>query len=74
MESRELCSAQKAMEGVAHFVEKRDYVVVPHQRWPFRRWFRQIGNHHSSRILALAVLELVARIYWEYRRVGVFKF
>lgn len=45
MEPTVLCIAEQAMEDMAHFMEKRDYIVVPHECRFIRRWFGEIGDH-----------------------------
>ena len=39
MEARELRAAQQPVKDMTHFVEKRDDIVVTHQRWTIRSRF-----------------------------------
>ena len=55
MEPTKLRPTQQPMENMSHLMEKRNNVIMSHQRRLRRRRFRQIRYHGCERVGALAV-------------------
>jgi len=72
MESGKFGSTEQAMKNMAHLVEECYDIVMAHQSRLIRSWFRQIGYHSRTRIIARPIVLLVAGKNTPYSSMRVF--
>jgi hypothetical protein len=71
MEPRELDPTQQPMEHVAHLMEERHHIVVPHQRRLFGRRLGEVGHHCGDGVVAPC--GRAARVGADGRELGVYR-
>jgi hypothetical protein len=72
MESGKFRSTEQTMKDMAHLVEECYDIVMAHQSRLLRSWFRQIGYHGRTRIIARTIVLLVTGKDTPYSSMRVF--